>query len=990
MSTDVAKAPGNDGGAGETLMSETAAATPLQMAEAVLPGTPQPIIDAYASLAERVRTRTFGLIEDDVVVLDTETTGLSHQENGLIEIAAARLRGREIVERFDTFVKPAGLIPPEITELTSITNADVAHAPSAEDAVADLAAFVGGAPVIAHNAAFDRGFIEAVPGGDAVSDIWIDSLALSRIALPRLSSHKLSVMAELFGCSSVLHRANADVEALCGVWRILLCGLAGLPAGLMRRLADMHPDVPWSYRPIFSFLAGEQPDAVFSLSEARAHVLRADPLPERVDADDLPGLRMPSCEEVEACFAPGGLVNRMYPGYEPRGEQMEMAREVRDALATSTHRVIEAGTGVGKSIAYLVPFAQAAKANNITVGIATKSNNLADQLIYHELPRLAREIEGGLSYCALKGYDHYPCLRKLERLTRSDEIRTTRDPADTLTALAVIYAFVCQSPTGDLDGLGIRWRSVNKADLTTSSRECARRLCPFFPDKCLVHGARRRAARADVVVTNHSLLFRNVAADGKILPPIRHWVLDEAHSAEAEARRQWALTVSASESRGIFERLGGKRSGALGRLTHSLAASDAATLFMGLTAKATVSTQRASLAMAGLFDAVRDLAKQGRSDGGYDNANVWIGPELRKSKGWKAFLEVANTALDALDEAAKNLESLVETVAKTKPDLVSDVADGCRRMKELQDALALIVAGKDKHYVYSCQVNRRLKAGGESLTAERLDIGEALAAKWLPEMHTVIFTSATMTVADSFEHFNQSVGLSRLPSGASRALHLDSSYDFEHNMAVVVAGDMPDPRDRSAYLDALEDLLVDVHVAMGGSTLTLFTNRRDMEELYDRVSPRLADAGLTLDCQRKSSPTRMLRERFMSDEAHSLFALKAFWEGFDAAGDTLRCVVIPKLPFSSPTDPLSCERDAREERAWARYALPEAVLEVKQAAGRLIRTSTDEGVLVLADARLLTKGYGKKFLSSLPAAYQRIDSKQIGRYLELWRASHKK
>lgn len=975
-------------------MSASAAASPLAMAAAVLPGTPQQVIDAYATLAARAETRSFGLIEDDVVVLDTETTGLSHRENELIEIAAARLRGREIVDRFDTFVKPSGLIPAEITELTSITNADVAHAPSAEGAVAALAEFVGGAPVIAHNAAFDRGFIEAVSGGSEVSDIWIDSLALSRIALPRLSSHKLASMAELFGCASVSHRANADVEALCGVWRILLCGLDDLPLGLMRRLADMHPDVPWSYRPIFSFLAGSHPDAVFSLVSARHDILAADSssaagFGARIDADELPGLNMPSREEVEACFEPDGLVNRMYPGYEPRMEQVQMAAEVRDALATSSHRVIEAGTGVGKSIAYLVPFAQAAKRNNITVGIATKSNNLADQLMYHELPRLAREIEGGLTYCALKGYDHYPCLRKLERLARASEVHTTRDPADTLTAIAVIYAYACQSPAGDLDGLGIRWRSVRKADLTTSSRECARRLCPFYPDKCMVHGSRRRAARADVVVTNHSLLFRNVAADGKILPPIRHWVVDEAHSIEGEARRQWAVTVSADESRSIFERLGGARIGSLGRITRDLAASDAATLFMGLTAKATSSTQRASLAMADLFDAVRDLARSARSDSGYDTANMWIGREVRESAAWGVFAEVANTAIDALDEASKNLASLVETVAEEKPELVADVADGQRRLKELHDGLKLVVEGTNDRYVYSCQVNRRIKAGGESLSAERLDIGEALAENWLPEMHTAIFASATMTVSGSFDHFTHAVGLDRLGRESFQTLHLDSSYDFERNMAVVVAGDIPDPRNRAAYLDALENLLVDVHVAMGGSTLTLFTNRRDMEELFDRVSPRLSRGGLALDCQKKNTSAKILRDRFLSDETSSLFALKAFWEGFDAAGDTLRCVVIPKLPFSSPTDPLSCERGVREDRAWARYSLPEAVLEVKQAAGRLIRTSTDAGVLVLADSRLVTKGYGKKFLSSLPAAYQRIESSQVGRYLELWRASHR-
>lgn len=957
------------------------------MAAAVLPGTPGFVIEQYATLAERAKNRSFGLIEDDVIVLDTETTGLSCAENELIEISAARLRGREVVDRFDTFVHPNGLIPPEITELTSITNADVAHAPRAEEAVAALEEFVQGCPVIAHNATFDRSFIESVKGGVRVSDIWIDSLALSRIALPRLSSHKLATMAELFGCAAVSHRASDDVEALCGVWRILLCALTDFPGGLMRLLADMHPDVRWPYRPIFSFLAGERQGETFSLEAARAQVMQADAEPDHIDADELPGLTMPRRDEIELRYAPGGLVNDMYASYEPRAEQIVMASEVRDAFATSTHRVIEAGTGVGKSIAYLVPAAEAAKRNKITVGIATKSNNLTDQLMYQELPKLARELDGGLSFCALKGFDHYPCLLKLESLAAGREITTNRDPADTLTAIAVLYAFACQSPTGDLDSLGIRWRSVNRADLTTSSRECARGNCHFFNRGCFVRCARRRAAKADIVVTNHSLLFRNVAADGKILPPIRHWIIDEAHSVEKEARRQWALSVSADESRMVFERLGGAQSGALGRLTHALASSDAATLFLGLGAKAASSASRASLAMAELFEAVRELSRNGKADG-YADANIWIGPELRAHRGWEYFEPTARTAIDALDEAGKNLSSLAESVGAENPEMVIEVADGARRIKEMKSTLSLILEGADEHYVYSLQVNKARRAGGEALAAERMDIGEALAEQWLPEMHSVVFTSATVTVSNSFDHFNHSVGLDRLPKGSFSCVRLESSYNFQENMAVVVAGDIPDPRDRDAYLAAMENLLVDVHMAMGGSTLTLFTNRRDMEDLYGRVEPRLSRQGLELACQLRGTSVKRLRDRFLSEESSSLFALKAFWEGFDASGTTLRCVVIPKLPFANPTEPLSCERNVREERAWAKYSLPDAVLEVKQAAGRLIRTSTDRGVLVLADSRLLSKGYGKKFLSSLPSQFQRIDAEQVGRYIKLWRASH--
>lgn len=957
--------------------------------EALLPATPRFVADAYRTLAERAKTMRFGLIEEDVVILDTETTGLSVQDNELIEISAALLSGDRIVERFDTFVHPTGLIPAEITKLTGITQADVAHAPTAREAVAELAAFVGGRPVVAHNATFDRSFIESVKGGVEVSDIWIDSLALSRIALPRLSSHKLSFLAEVFGCASVSHRATDDVDALAGVWRVILTALSDLPGGLLRLLADTHPDVPWVYRPIFSYLAQAHVGASFSLAEERDRVLGDVQEDERIDADELLSLRLPTEDEIVSCFGEGGLVSRMYPEYEPRREQVEMACEVRDALATSTHRAIEAGTGVGKSIAYLVPFAAAARANRITVGIATKSNNLADQLMYHELPKLADALDGGLTYCALKGFDHYPCLRKMERLVRSTaEIQTKKDPADTLTALAVLYAFVCQSPDGDLDALGIRWKSVNRADLTTGSRECARRLCPFFPNRCLVHGARRRAAQADVVVTNHSLLFRNVVAEGKILPPIRHWVIDEAHAIEREARRQWAIGITAEDSRTLFEHLGDSTTGVLGALSHAAAPAEATTLYQGLVARAVSTVNRASAAMAELFAAVRDVAAHTRS-GGYDQMTVWIGPEMRQSDAWEVLALTGQAAIDALEQADKALAAVVETFAAEMPEQMAEVADPARRLHETLAGLRLIIEGTDTAYVYALQVNRRLRAGGEALTAERLDIGEALAADWLPEVKTAIFASATMSVSGGFEHFEHAIGLDRLPAGSSRSLHLDSSYDFDANMAVVVASDLPDPRNRPAYLSALEDLLADIHIAMGGSVLTLFTNRRDMEELFDAVQPRIAAAGLELACQQRMSSTRRLRDRFVSERTSSLFALKAFWEGFDASGETLRCVVIPKLPFASPTDPLSCERALREDRAWARYALPDAVLEVKQAAGRLIRSSTDTGVLVLADSRLVSKGYGKKFLNSLPTtSYQRIEAHRIGQYLELWRKAH--
>lgn len=973
----------------------------LSLGDLLLPGTPDDVREAYLSLATRALGRDFGPLEDDIVVLDTETTGLSFKDCSLIEISAARLSGREVVERFETFVKPDGPIPPEIQKLTGITELDVADAPSARSAVRRLAEFVGGAPVLAHNATFDRTFIEGVPGGADVTDTWIDTLALSRIALPRLSSHRLADMAAAFGCASVTHRAGDDVDALCGLWRILLVALTDLPAGLLGLLAGMHQEVSWPFRPVFSYLAGleDASEQGFSLVSHRKQMSSVAGGEQRVDAREVDRLRAPSEDQIEAAFASGSVVPRMYGNMEHRPEQVAMAKEVGRALASSTHRAIEAGTGVGKSIAYLLPEVLFAQENNVTVGIATKTNALTDQLVAHELPALAKALPGGLTFSSLKGYDHYPCLRRLDRAARDPELPLAAVPhdgrsdnavaSDMLTAIAVTYAFASQSPDGDLDALGIRWRYVPRSMLTVRPGECLRGRCPYFPNECLLHGARRRAARTDVVVTNHSLLLRNASAEGRILPPIRHWVVDEAHGFESEARRQWAREVSGDEAKAAFELLGGTQTGAIHTAMTSAMGLESSTLVVGLLAKLSSEVARAQVSMADLFVAVHQLGGVARGDANYDSVTLWIGDEVRATPEWMAISDAAGVAEDALEAAVKTLAEASSALSAEKPQDGASLADAGRFLKDLLESLRLIAAGADTTYVYSAQLSRnKRRLGSEKLVAEKLDVGTDLASLWLNEMESVVFTSATIAVGDDFTRFEEGVGLSKVGADKCSSLRLDSSFDYDNHMSVVVAKDLPAPNDR-AYLHALEDLLFDVHVAMGGSVLTLFTNRRDMEHAYDKLRRRLAAVGLELACQERGSSPRRLRQRFMSEKSLSLMALKSFWEGFDATGDTLRCVVIPKLPFASPNDPLVKERDLREDRAWWRYSLPDAVISTKQAAGRLIRSASDTGVLVLADSRLCSKGYGRLFLDSLPSKnVSKLESANVSRYIQAWRHSH--
>ena len=292
-------------------------------------------------------------------------------------------------------------------------------------------------------------------------------------------------------------------------------------------------------------------------------------------------------------------------------------------------------------------------------------------------------------------------------------------------------------------------------------------------------------------------------------------------------------------------------------------------------------------------------------------------------------------------------------------------------LRDLRNAAEVFFVIAPENYAYQAALVKKKDRRIDRMEAMPLDVGALLNETLYTRTHSIVYTSATLSVNGKFKAFEQAVGLGESEFSQSKALQLDSSFDFDNNMVIYVVKDMPEPNDR-AYLPALEKLLVAAHIAQRGSMLTLFTNRREMEQCYDVVNPQLKEEGLRLVCQKWGVSVKGLRDDFMADEHLSMFALKSFWQGFDAPGATLKGVIIPKLPFARPTDPLYCERASREDRAWQKYVLPQAVIETKQAAGRLIRKADDHGVLILADKRLVTKSYGKTFLNSLQSKTVRI------------------
>lgn len=960
----------------------------------ILENTPQRIHERYQGLTEFAEQNFFGVLDEDVVVLDTETTGFSFNHDELIQIAAARMKNGVITEWYVTFVNPDRPIPEEVAHLTNIHDDDVVDAPSPDEALTGLVEFVGDSYVVAHNANFDRTFTTKRASGESLkNNIWVDSLDLARIALPRMNSHRLLDLVRAFGGPDSTHRADEDVAATCLVYRILLAAVKNMPSDLVKYISEMSTIDEWNTVYVFKELADERAGSynfrvsrktsVSSVTEAvRKDVFKPFTEAEQGVSPDMTDeeffeklnhLEFATSEEIYEAFSKEGAVGQCYVDYEPREEQRVMAQAVNNAVSRSENLAIEAGTGVGKSMAYLVPLVLAAQKNKMTVGVATKTNTLLDQLINKELPLLKKVY--GVSYAPLKGFTHYPCNRKVERLVAAGPriITFKNQEINQAPALASLLSFVDQSDFDDMDGLKLDYRALPRYSITTKSSECLRRKCPFFGRSCFVHGAREEAQRCDVVVTNHSLLFWDVRFEGGLLPPIRYWIIDEAHGAEDEARRAFSTTVSSDAIQNLARRMtsDSPRYNVFLRAERAIEVTEEAkTLFESMIRKAQIAASAFGIAAQEFCLAAKDLLffDERSKRNSYEYFDLWLNDDIRASETFSGVKFAAKGLYETLEKAisaARDIVAYLESIEVTSSEQ-REIALVALELKELYVALETIFFTSASNQVYSVRLNRTKDRFNEIFTAQPLDVGQNLNETFYQETNSVIYTSATLSVDGKFDSFEQAVGLNESEVSRGITLQIDSSYDFDNHMQVYVPSDMPEPADPQ-YLEKLQELLIALHIAQQGSLLTLFTNRREMEKCFEVVNPQIKKENLRLVCQKWGVSVKGLRDDFLKDEHLSLFALKSFWEGFDAPGSTLRGVVIPKLPFRLPTDPLSCERGARDDRAWSHYSLPAAVIDVKQAVGRLIRSANDEGIVVLADARLISKYYGRKFLNSLPS-----------------------
>jgi len=901
------------------------------------------------------------------VALDLETTGLSPRLDRIIEVGAVRFRGDTVLQRFESLVRPEVPIPLSVQRLTGITDDAVARAPGPESVMRELIEFVGDAAVVAHSGTFDLSFFttpDPLTGAVARRYQLFDTLDLARILLPTAPSHSLPHLSrQLVLYHPHPHRALSDADAARQLFAYL-CRLAGdLPADLLVRMLEVTHG--WDH-PLRSFLEDAQLMRPDGLSGADRPNRPSAPAaaPRSATPSDPAGIR--------AMLDAEGPLARRLDDYELRESQQQMTLAVAQLFQRGGRLMVEAGPGTGKSLAYLLPAAHQAAVHQERVVVATNTITLQEQLFHKDIPFLQSWLPFDFSAVLLKGRANYVSLRRWNRYLNAPSRRPDGSWfADEAKFKLRMLVWLAQTQTGDrseirLAGLDeLFWaRAASTAD------DCLGPHCANYQQQaCFYWNSRRAAQEADLVVTNHALLLADALSGGTVLPAYQHLIVDEAHQLEEAAVEN--LTVRLGEAV-VLENLEQALTwlAAIRERVHPAPAVEAAA---------------ARQAITQLFAEVQSFVKQPPVDPDprvFGENRVLLDEAGRELPGFGSLAAAVLRLTARLSSVCRVLEATLDQLEGDGMDRHAghELSLRAGQLIELTDLLQETFAKPRRDRLYWLVIERR--SGRPLVQVVPTDAGRTLAEKVLSGKDTVVFTSASLAVAESFDYFRRGVGLD---VGDAHELILPSPFDYLSQALLCLPTDLKE-LDDPAFLDQTAGTVAAIARQLEGRTLVLFTAHQQLRDTADRLRPLTAQEGMLVLAQNVDGTRRQLLEQFREHPRTILLGTSSFWQGIDIPGDALSCVIIVRLPFRVPTDPVQVARSAGLRDPFSELMLPEAVLRLKQGFGRLIRKRTDRGAVVLLDHRVANRAYGQAFLEALPRAAVHLGSSEemapaIGQWL---------
>jgi ATP-dependent DNA helicase DinG len=638
--------------------------------------------------------------------------------------------------------------------------------------------------------------------------------------------------------------------------------------------------------------------------------------------------------ELKEIFGPEGLVANNLSGYEYREQQLEMAQAVYQAFSDSSHLVIEAGTGVGKSFAYLVPAIDFAVNMSERVVISTNTISLQEQLMNKDIPFLQEIFPHPFKVALAKGRGNYLCLRRLENVITFDRGLFPSEDEDELVR---IHQWASETKDGSRSDLRPQpkisvWEQVcSERDLCLGPSKCPQ------GRQCFYQKARNALYKANIIVVNHHLLFSDLALRGEnsrfsVLPGYKYVVIDEAQNIENTATEHIGISLSNYSIRHLLDSLchRDKKGGLLIRLGQEH-----------------------------LIDLVE--AARSKNDLFFQSVEEWFGEEPSETRR----IRERNFILNTLDDPILNLQNALQDilpVAKTDEE-ENEIKAYAQRCGELREDLDTILNQSYDNSVYWVEINRgRFKT--IKLNSGPVNVSDQLQPGLFQAMESVIMTSATLSTNGDFEYFKSRIGLNNC-----REVILGSPFNYEEQVSIYIPPEMPDPREE-AFMPAAAEKIKKYLQLTGGKAFILFTSYGMLTKTYKDLKGWLDENGINAFRQGGNLSRYDMLEEFKADINSVLFGTSSFWEGVDVQGEALSNVIIVRLPFSVPTHPIVEARiediKSRGGDSFMEYNLPEAIIRLKQGFGRLIRNKTDTGIVAILDPRIRTKYYGKMFLNSLP------------------------